>query len=168
MLHYLKQEWEEKTATRLCANTGLVPSVYTYHLPNAGIVLVSWCRIGERRNIFVHERAKSQTEIASEFSHLFSQLGPQIANIIQVIVHGQGEIHQVVEVHRIVLHLPNLNTEGGPVTCRHTRVESSEKETPCTQIIQTTDIVFLPCRDRSLPKKRVRRIRFTLRRLRGK
>ena len=82
MDYYLKQESEEKTAARLCANTGLVPSGYAYHLPNAGIVLVSWCRVGERRNVFVHERAKPQPEIASELSHLFSQLGPQIANII--------------------------------------------------------------------------------------
>lgn len=82
MVHYLKQEWEEKTAARLCVNTGCVPLGYTSHLPNAGIVLVSWCRVGERRNVFVHKRAKPQPEIASEFSHLFSQFGPQIANII--------------------------------------------------------------------------------------
>lgn len=109
------------------ACTGLLPLGTTYHLPNAGIVLVSRCRVGERRNVFVHKRAKTQPEIASELSHLFSQLGPQIANIVQVVVHGQGEIHQVVQVHGIVLHLPDLNSEGSPVTCTHTRVESSEK-----------------------------------------
>lgn len=107
------------TAARLCANTSLAPSGCTHHLPNAGIVLVSWCCVGERRNVFVHERAKPQTEIARELSHLFSQLGPQIADVIQVVVHGQGQIHQVVEIHGIILHLPHLNSERGPVTCTH-------------------------------------------------
>lgn len=112
---------------------GLASSGCTHHLPNAGIILVSWCRVGERRNVFVHEGAKSQPEIAGELSHLLSQLGPQVADVIQVVVHGQGEIHQVVEVHGIILHLPHLNSERRPVTCTHTKAGHGEKETHSTQ-----------------------------------
>lgn len=122
---------------------GWAPSGCTHHLPDAGIVLVSWCCIGERRNVLVHERAKPQAEIARELSHLFSQLGPQIADVIQVVIHGQGEIHQVVEVHGIVLHLPHLNSERGLVTCTHTRVEHGEKETPSTHTNPDRTLSFL-------------------------
>lgn len=135
----------------------------THHLPDAGIVLVSWCCIGERRNVLVHKRAKPQAEIARELSHLFSQLGPQIADVIQVVVHGQGEIHQVVEVHGIVLHLPHLNSERGLVTCTHTRVEHGEKETPSTHTNPDCTLSFSPLQSRQITfqKKRVRGISFS-------
>lgn len=150
-----KAKRQAKTAARLCTNSGLAPSGCTQHLPNAGIVLVSWCCVGERRNVFVHERAKPQAEIAGELSHLFSQLGPQVPDIIQVIVHGQGQIHQVVEVHGIILHLPHLHSERRPVTCTHTKVGHGEKETPRTHKNPDCTLFFFPCReDSSLFKRR--------------
>lgn len=131
------------------------PSRCTQHLPSAGIVLVSWRRVGERRNVFVHEGAKAQTEVAGELPHLLSQLGAQVADVVQVVVHGQGQVHQVVEVHGVILHLPHLHSERGPVTCTRTNGGHGEQQTPSTHKNPEHTFNFFPCRaDRSLFKRR--------------
>ncbi|KAK7804315.1 hypothetical protein U0070_024698 [Myodes glareolus] len=45
------------------------------------------------------------------------KLGAQAPDVVQVILHGEGQVHQVVEVYGIVLHLAHLKLEGSLITC---------------------------------------------------
>lgn len=87
------------------------------HLPNARIGLVPRRCVGERRDVLVYKRPEPQTEVAGELPHLLSELGAQVPDAVQVILHGQGEVHQIVQVHGIILHLSNLQLEGSLVPC---------------------------------------------------
>lgn len=87
------------------------------YLPNAWIGLVPRCCIGKRRDALVYKRPEPQSEVASELPHLLGKLSAQVPDVVQVILHGQGEVHQVVQVHGIILHLSNLQLEGSLVTC---------------------------------------------------
>lgn len=90
-------------------------------LPSAGVILVSWGRVGEGRNVLVYKRPKTKPEIAGELSHFFSQLSSQVPNGVQIILHGEGEIHQIVQIYGIILYLSNLHVERGWVTCGGSR-----------------------------------------------
>lgn len=89
----------------------------TGHSPNAWIGLVPRRCVGERGDILVYKRPEPQPEVAGELPHLLGELGAQVPDAVQVILHGQGEVHQVVQVHRIILHLSNLQLESSLVTC---------------------------------------------------
>lgn len=73
--------------------------------------------VGERGDVLVYKRPEPQPEVAGELPHLLSELGAQVPDVVQVVLHGQGEVHQVVQVHRIILHLSNLQLESCLVTC---------------------------------------------------
>lgn len=86
-------------------------------LPDAGVGLVPRRRVGERRDAFVYKGPEPQSEVAGELPHLLGELGAEVPDVVQVVLHGQGEVHQVVQVHGIVLHLPHLQLEGSLVAC---------------------------------------------------
>lgn len=67
--------------------------------------------VGERGHVLVHEGAEAQPEVAGELAHLMGQLVAQVTDGVQIILHREGEVHQVVEIHRVVLHLPHLQLE---------------------------------------------------------
>lgn len=92
------------------------PQKYDGDSPNAWIGLVPRRRVGERGDVFVNERPEPQAEVAGELPHLLGELGAQVSDAVQVILHGQGEIHQVVQVHGVVFHLAHLQLEGCLVT----------------------------------------------------
>lgn len=77
--------------------------------PIAWIFLVLGCRVREGRHIFVYKGTKSQPEVAGELAHLQGQIGAKVANGVQIVFHGKREVHQVVQIHWIVLHLPYLH-----------------------------------------------------------
>lgn len=94
----------------------LHPTASTQHPPVAWVLLVLGRRVGEGRHVFVHEGAKAQPEVAGELPHLQGQFGAQVTDGVQVVLHGQRQVHQVVEIHRVVLHLPHLQAEPGLVS----------------------------------------------------
>ena len=79
--------------------------------PATWILLILGRRVGKRGHVFIHEGAEAQPEVAGELPHLLGQLGAQVPDGFQVVLHGQREVHQVVEVHRVVLHLPHLQAK---------------------------------------------------------
>lgn len=81
------------------------------NLPAARILLKLFCRVRERGHVLVHKGAEAQPEVAGELAHLMGQLGAQVTDGFQIILHRQREVHQVVHVHRVVLHLPHLQLE---------------------------------------------------------
>lgn len=86
-----------------------ISSSHSIHYPPiAWILLILGCCIGEGGYIFVHKGTKTQPEVAGEFSHLLGQLGAQITDGVQIVFHGKREVHQVVQIDRVVLHLPHL------------------------------------------------------------
>lgn len=103
----------------------------TGHSPNAWIGLVPRCCVGERGDVLVYKRPEPQPEVAGELPHLLSQLGAQVSDAVQVILHGQGEVHQVVQVHRVILHLSNLQLEGSLIAC-------ANREAMQLEVIQLT------------------------------
>lgn len=70
-----------------------------------------FCNVGERGHVLVHKGAEAQPEVAGELAHLMGQLGAQVTDGVQIILHREGEVHQVVQIHRVVLHLPHLQLE---------------------------------------------------------
>lgn len=84
--------------------------------PVARILLVLGRRVGEGGHVFVHEGAKAQPEVAGELPHLLGQLVAQTVDGVQVVFHGKREVHQVVQINRVVLHLPHLQVEPRPVS----------------------------------------------------
>lgn len=90
-------------------------------------------RVGDglwRRNVhvwgngLVHKGPKADAEVAGEFAHLAGQLGAQVLDIPQIILHGVGQVHQVVDVHGVVFHLPHLDTKDLGVICNVTQQRS--------------------------------------------
>lgn len=69
------------------------------------------CNVGERGHVLVHKGAKAQPEVAGELAHLMGQLGAQVPDGVQIILHREGEVHQVVQIHWVVLHLSHLQLE---------------------------------------------------------
>lgn len=76
--------------------------------PIARILLILGCCVREGGHVFVHKGTKAQPEVAGELAHLLGQLGTQVTDGVQIIFHGKREVHQVVEIHWVVLHLPHL------------------------------------------------------------
>lgn len=82
-----------------------------------------FCNVGERGHVLVHKGAEAQPEVAGELSHLMGQLGAQVTDGFQIILHREGEVHQVVQIHRVVLHLPHLQLKPrlAPWMSKHVR-----------------------------------------------
>lgn len=81
------------------------------NLPVARILPMFFRNVGVRGHVFVHKGAEAQSEVAGELAHLMGQLVAQVTDGVQIIFHREGEVHQVVEIHRVVLHLPHLQLE---------------------------------------------------------
>lgn len=65
-----------------------------------------------RREGFVHKSSKAHAQVAGGAVHCLGQAFSQRPQAEQVVVHGEGEVHEVVEVHGVVLHLPHLHREA--------------------------------------------------------
>lgn len=50
-------------------------------------------------------------EVGGDGLHLFAQLGSKVLDILQVVLHGPAEIHQVVQVNRVILGPLELQRE---------------------------------------------------------
>lgn len=87
-------------------------------LPIARVVLVLGGRVGEGWYVLIHKRAEPKTEVTCEFPHLFRQFGAQVANRVEIVLHGEREVHQIVQINRVVLHRTHLNLKWGLVTWR--------------------------------------------------
>lgn len=82
-----------------------VPVAGVFHSLSGGDVHVRWERL-------VHKCAKAHAEVAGGAVHGLSQAFTQRSQAEEIIVHGVGEIHEIVEIHRIVLHLTHLDGEA--------------------------------------------------------
>ena len=86
-------------------------TILLHYPPAARILLVLGCCVGKGGHVFIHKGPKAQPEVAGELAHLVRQLGAQVTDGVQIIFHGKREVHQVVEIHWVVLHLPDLQPE---------------------------------------------------------
>lgn len=64
-------------------------STAAWYQPVAGVVLILRRRVREGRDVLVHKGTKAKTEVAGDLLHLFGQLRSQVADSIQVVLHGQ-------------------------------------------------------------------------------
>lgn len=62
-----------------------------------------------RHHHLVDERAEAEPKVAGEGTHLFGQLVAQLRQLLLVVLHRLGQVHQVVQIHGIVTGL----LEGG-------------------------------------------------------
>lgn len=65
-----------------------------------------------RREWLVHKGSKSHAEVAGGAIHGLCEAAAQRPQAEQVIVHGVGKVHEVVEIHRVVLYLTYLHREA--------------------------------------------------------
>lgn len=65
-----------------------------------------------RRERLVHKSPKAHAEVAGGAVHGLGQAFAQCPQAEEVIVHGVGEVHEVVEIHRVVLYLTHLHCEA--------------------------------------------------------
>ena len=83
----------------------------------AGVGQLLLCDLDEGQHGFLHEGAEPQAELAGEVAHLPGQRGAQVLDHLQVVRHGRREVHQVVDVHGVVLRLLNPDLEGHRNAC---------------------------------------------------
>lgn len=76
-----------------------------------------WRDVHIRWYWFVHERTEAHTQVTGGFAHFFSQSISQLPQLSQIIIHGVGQVHQVVEIHRVICDLPHLQRERPWVIC---------------------------------------------------
>lgn len=81
-------------------------SIKRSYVLKAGVPDGQW-RVGVhvRCGGLVHEGSKPHAQIARGLAHALSELVAQGDQAIQVVFHRVREVHQVVEVHGVVLHL---------------------------------------------------------------
>lgn len=65
-----------------------------------------------RRERLVHKSPEAHAEVAGGAVHGLGQAFAQCPQAEEVIIHGIGEIHEVVEIHRVVLYLTHLYCEA--------------------------------------------------------
>lgn len=80
-------------------------------------------------NGLVHKGPKTDAQVAGELAHLAGQRGAQVLDVPQIVLHGVGQVHQVVDVHRIVFHLTHLDLEDLGVICNMAG-QRSERASP--------------------------------------
>ena len=90
------------------------------YLP-AGVGELLLCDLDKRQDGFLHKRAKAHSEFTGEVCHLFGQSGAQVLDHLQIVDHGRRQVHQVVDVHRIVLCVLDLNLESHLTACAETK-----------------------------------------------
>ena len=83
----------------------------------AGVGHVLLGDLDEGQHGFLHEGAEAQAELAGEVAHLPGEGGAQVLDHLQVVRHGRREVHQVVDVHGVVLRLLDFDLEGHLTTC---------------------------------------------------
>ena len=82
-------------------------------LPEAGVLHSlrrRYVHVG--RDWLVHESAESHAQVAGGLVDGFGEVVAQHPQAAQVVVHGVGEVHQVVQIYRVVLHLSHLHREA--------------------------------------------------------
>lgn len=93
----------------------------------------------------------------SDFTQSRKKVFSQFFNICQVIFHGVRQVHQVVEIHWIILHLPHLHTKPRLVSwmgrwkdvcllTNHVRVEKESSYAGATIIPHSKYVQYLPGR----------------------
>lgn len=87
----------------------------------AGVGQLFFCDLDEGQDGFLHKRAKAHSKFTGEVSHLFRQRGAQAFDHLQIIDHGRRQVHQVVDVHRIILRVLNLDLESHLTACAKTK-----------------------------------------------
>lgn len=70
-----------------------------------------WGDVHIWRYRFVHESSEAHTQVTGGFAHLFSQSISQLPQLCEVIIHGVGQVHEIVQIHRVVGDLPHLKLE---------------------------------------------------------
>lgn len=59
----------------------------------------------------------THSDVAGGVPHLLHQVCPQRLDVGQVVLHGEGEVHQVVQVYGVVLHTLQLHLKGLRLAC---------------------------------------------------
>lgn len=82
-------------------------------LPVAGVLhsLFGW-DVHVRWERLVHKSPKAHAEVAGGAVHSLGQTFAQRPQAEEVVVHGVGEIHEVVEIHGVVFYLSHLHREA--------------------------------------------------------
>lgn len=109
----------------MCKHISVLP--HPYRPPLAWDLLIArvldgfWRRdVHVGGNGLVHKGPKADAKVAGELAHLTGQLGTQVLDVLQIVLHGVGQVHQVVDVHRVVFHLAHVDTEHLGVICNGT------------------------------------------------
>lgn len=100
MLYHWRRTLPEDTKITL-----LLPVAWVLHSCLRGNVHV-------RRQRLVHKSPEAHAKVAGCPVHGLSQTFAQCPQSKQVIVHGVGQVHEVVKIHRVVLHLTDLHCEA--------------------------------------------------------
>lgn len=58
------------------------------------------------------EGIRTHPEVTGDILHLFYEVGSQLLDTGQVVLHGEGQIHQVVQVYGVVLHTFELHLKA--------------------------------------------------------
>lgn len=82
----------------------MLPEARVLHSLLGGDVHIRWQR-------FVHKSPKSHAQVAGGAVHGLRQSLSKRPQAEEVIIHGVGEVHEVVEIHRVVVYLTHLYFE---------------------------------------------------------
>lgn len=55
---------------------------------------------------------QTHSEVSSNVPHLFHEVSSQLLDTGQVVLHGEGQVHQVVQVYGVVLHTFELHLKA--------------------------------------------------------
>ncbi len=120
----LRMRWwnfQPQTYSRKRGRCWSVWSCFSIYFIPAGVGQLFFCDFDEGQDGFLHKRAKAHSKFTGEVGHLFRQRGAQAFDHLQVIDHGCWQVHQVVDVHRIVLCVLNLDLESHLTACAKTK-----------------------------------------------
>lgn len=85
--------------------TFLLPVARVLHSLFGRDVHVRWKRL-------VHKSPKAHAQVAGGTVHGLSKALSQRPQAEEVVIHGVGEVHEVVEIHRVILYLTHLHCEA--------------------------------------------------------
>jgi len=109
----------------------------------AGVRQFFLCDLDEGQDRFLHEGAEAQAELAGEAAHLAGQRGAQVLDHLQVVRHGRRHVHQVVDVHGVVLRLLNSDLEGHLTSCAGGRRNEMMEDTTLYYIYINICILYI-------------------------
>lgn len=73
-----------------------------------------------RHRDFVHKGAEAEAEVGRDALHPLGEKVAKLGQLVLVVLHGFGEVHQVVEIHWVILSLGVLQLHVVSFICNMT------------------------------------------------